>query len=297
MARALGKVILFGEHSVVYGVPAIAAGIQRGAEASAARAAHASLQLGELPTACEPESEPGRAFAALLATLSLGEFEVHATTELPPGCGLGASASLGVAIARAVLEVAASELPISETQRWVLEAADAWERVFHDNPSGIDAAAATVGGCFRYTRALGPQPLQLAKPFTLAIAIAGPPAPTAEMVRGVARLKERRPELVAKTLEGIASIVSNAEICLKMGDFSGLGKLMDFNQMLLAGLFVSTPEIEDACQVARSAGALGAKLTGAGGGGAVIALTEGDPNAVLDAWKHQGFEAFFTTIG
>ncbi len=297
MARALGKVILFGEHSVVYGVPAIAAGIPRGAEASAARAAQASLCLGERPAACESESEPGRAFAALLATLSLGEFEVHATTELPPGCGLGASASLGVAIARAVLEVGAPELPNGETQRLVLEAADAWERVFHDNPSGIDAAAATVGGCFRYTRALGPQPLQLAKPFTVAIAIAGPPAPTAEMVRGVARLKERRPELVAKTLEGIGSIVNNAEICLKTGDLFGLGKLMDFNQMLLAGLFVSTPEIEDACQVARSAGALGAKLTGAGGGGAVIALTGGDPNAVLNAWKHQGFEAFFTTIG
>jgi mevalonate kinase len=135
----------------------------------------------------------------------------------------------------------------------------------------------------------------VAVPLQLVICLAGPPASTKQMVEGVARLGERRPDLLAKSLSGIESLVKNARLCIEAGDLHGLGQLMNYNQMLLSGLFLSTPEIERACAVAREAGALGAKLTGAGGGGAVIALCE-DPQKVEAALRAEGFTAFSTRI-
>ncbi len=294
MARASGKVILFGEHAVVYGVPAIAAGIDRGAHATAAPAPEPTLLIGERHVVPGDGSDLGVAYSELLRTLEAPSLATRVDSELPPGCGLGASAAIGVAIARAAIDAMAGQPVAADTDR-VLSAAAAWERVFHGNPSGIDAAAAALGTAIWYSRVDGAQRLHLRRPLTLAIAIAGPPAPTKEMVAGVARLKQRRPEIVDKALTGVHSIVRNARLLLNDGDLPSIGKLMDLNHMLLSGLFLSTEEIERACTLARDAGALGAKLTGAGGGGAVIALVE-DPEPVLHAWREQGFESFATTV-
>jgi mevalonate kinase len=293
VAQANGKVILLGEHAVVYGVPALAAGIDRGARARAEPAERARLRMGTSEVLGDDGSELGRALSALLDQLGLGPHALEVELDLPPGAGLGASAALGVAIARAVLE--AQGEPGGSSER-VLAAADAWERVFHGNPSGIDAAAAAHSGCFLYSRTGGVQKLPLARDFQLAIALSGPPASTREMVESVARLRERRPELVDKTMAGIGALVQNARVALETGDLVGLGRLLDLNQMLLSGLFLSTEGIERACAVARGAGALGAKLTGSGGGGAVMALVAGDPAPVLTAFAHAGFESFATRV-
>lgn len=299
VASACGKIILLGEHAVVYGVPALAAGIDRGAEAVARRSDRATLVLGDGQVSADDGSATGRAFAALLAALGAPPVAVSVKLTVLPGCGLGASAAISVAIARAVLEeMQAPEAcadPAASFQR-VFSAAMAWERVFHGNPSGIDAAAAAAGGCIAFTRKDGVTHLTLPVDLEIAIAVAGPPASTREMVEGVAKLKERRPEVVNKSLEGIEALVKNARLCIEAGDTQGLGKLMDLNQMLLSGLFLSTPGIERACQIAREAGALGAKLTGSGGGGCVIALTEGRSANILEAWRTAGFECFETRV-
>ena len=288
MARANGKVILLGEHAVVYGVPAIAAGIERGVEASAVAAPSSTLRVAQRRAVAGDDSELGRAFGALLESLAAPPLAVEANLGLPPGSGLGASAALAVAIARAVLE--ASGVP-RDPQR-VLAAAAAWEGVYHGNPSGVDAAAAAHDGCLWFDKATGLQPIALGRDLVLAIGLAGPPASTKAMVEGVARLRERRPEVVDKALEGIHALVRNAKLCLEAGDLPGLGSLMNYNQMLLSGLFVSTEGIERCCGLARDAGALGAKLTGAGGGGAVVALCEGSAEPVLSAWRAFGIECF-----
>jgi len=299
MARAAAKVILLGEHAVVYGAPALAAALDRGVRAVATRAGADRIRIGEREYAAGDGSDIVRALGALRKSLGAPSLSVEATLEMPAGAGLGASAALGVAIARAVLEVISPELDarLPENRARVLAAAAAWERVFHGNPSGIDAAAAESGGCIFYARDTGPSPVAVVRPLPLAIAVAGPPAKTREMVESVARLSARRPDLVGKAVSGITALVQNAKLCIEAGDMPGLGNLMDLNQMLLSGLMVSTEGIERACATARASGALGAKLTGAGGGGCVIALADLDPAPILAAWREEGLECFAATVG
>lgn len=286
---ARGKVILFGEHAVVYGTPAIAAGLERGVTAHAERSDTARLMVGERCLAPD-DSLGARAFEAILDALGAPSMRVTIDVEIPLGAGLGGSAAIGVATARAVVAAQGGD-PDLESER-VLGAADAWERAFHGNPSGIDVRASALGGCIWYTRDGGPRGLRVARELHLAVAIAGPPASTREMVESVAQLKRQRPDTVDKCLAGIDSLVHNARACIEEGHLADLGKLMDLNQMLLAGLFLSTEDIERACRVAREAGALGAKLTGAGGGGCVVALTDGDTAPVLAAWTARGIDGF-----
>jgi mevalonate kinase len=295
--HAYGKVILLGEHAVVYGVPALAVGIDRGALAQARPIARGPSTLQIRGTRAvstdETESDLARAFRDVLAACDYSApLHVDVSTDLPAGAGLGCSAALGVAIVRAVEAFSGREGPIEQT----IARAMAWERVFHGNPSGIDATVAATGGCRWFVRGGANEGLRLGASLSLAIGHTGLPSSTKGMVEGVARLRQRRPEVVAKAFEGIEALVRNARAALEVGDVRSLGKLFDLNQMLLSGLFVSSSEIEQLCDLARRAGALGAKLTGAGGGGCVAALCDGPADAVLAAWKAAGFECFASVV-
>jgi mevalonate kinase len=296
--RASGKVILFGEHAVVHGVPAIAAGIDRGATAVARLNAVDEIWLGgeKLP----PDASFYTALAEAREKLAVGPVRVDFTLDIPAGAGLGASASLGVATIRALAELHHKQLTTDELRT----IGHAWECVFHGNPSGVDVAAALENRPIRFSRGVPPEPLLLSKPLRLVVALAGPPASTKEMVTGVQRFKERNPQQFQKTLQAIAALVDNATLLLRSGDLRAVGKLMDLNQMLLASWMLSTEEIETACRLAREAGALGAKLTGSGGGGAVIALAgqaheeeaEKRAESIAVAWKNAGIVHFSTEI-
>ncbi len=303
-AAALGKVILLGEHAVVHGVPAIVVGIDRGATARVTRAGSASelvLSASErerpLSVAVNEQSDLGRAFRALLDACGVATpVRVEATTDLPAAAGLGCSAALGVSIVRALdAWLGRPTSPVNET----IERAMAWERVFHGNPSGIDATASARGGCLVYERRDGAahvNEVRFGKPLVLVIGHTGIPSTTRAMVEHVAKLRERRPDMVTQAFEGIRSLVGNARLALEANDHTGLGRLMDLNQMLLSGLMLSTEEIEVMCRLAREAGALGAKLTGSGGGGCVVALADGDPGSILTRWQNAGFRAFSSRV-
>ncbi|WP_437494327.1 mevalonate kinase [Sorangium sp. So ce1014] len=328
LGQASGKVILLGEHAVVYGAPALAAGIERGARARATRVdagvgdmRASALRLGGREHGTAPaEGDIAHAFAALLDALpGAGPVRVEAESDLPPGGGLGSSAALGVAIARAVAALArgsleaaapaASIAPAAFTAEAAVAAAAAWERVFHGNPSGIDTTAAARGGCFRFTRAHGATSVAPRDDLWLCVGSTGVPSSTRSMVELVAKLFERNPTLADASIAGIAALVESAALAIEAGDAIGLGRLMDMNQLLLAGMFVSTEAIETLCKLAREAGALGAKLTGAGGGGSVIALlppprpgggapatSSGAADRVLAAWRDAGYSGFVTRV-
>jgi mevalonate kinase len=297
--RAAGKVILFGEHAVVYGVPAIAAGIDRGATAIAWGAQNDEITVDE--QAILRDTELLRALEAVRNFLHVPSARILLSLEIPAGAGLGASAAMGVATARALCSLYRQ----APTDRQIFLAAQAWEKIFHGTPSGVDVAAATSTGVIRFTKTEEPRALILAAPLNLVVARAGPPASTRQLVESVSRLRGRNPTQFERTLEAIAALVENALLLLRSGDVEAVGKLMDLNQMLLAGWMLSTEEIERACHAARDAGALGAKLTGAGGGGCVIALcgraheaeTEARRDTVLESFKRAQIPAFATTIG
>lgn len=292
MAQAFGKVILLGEHAVVYGVPALVAGLERGARVTARPSDRPAVRIDGAPN-LEADPELVAALAALCRSLGAPPMQLCIELDVPAGSGLGASAAIGVAAARAVAENVAPGKSASLGR--ILAAAEAWESVFHGNPSGIDAAAAALGGCLYFKRGAPPERVAVKAPISLAIVKAGPPASTRAMVEHVAMTRQRHPEAFEKTLGTIRAVVENGRRCIERGDHAELGRLFDRNQMLLSGLMLSTPEIERACALARGAGALGAKLTGAGGGGAVVALVE-DAAPVLRAWEAQRLEGFAVRV-
>ena len=296
-----GKVILAGEHAVVFGVPALAVGIEQGASASSRAnfAARSSLTIPDwqLSVATDEMGDKHNDFACAFGNLldearrhqRVPEVDVTAHASLPPGRGLGCSAALGVAIARSL---------VRDDEAAVAACAMAWERVFHGNPSGVDAAVCMRGGCVRFVKGEAPETVTLGAPLLLAVGFSGASSSTRVMVEHVATLREQSRARVDDAFTRIRSIVNRAADATRCGRQSDLGKLLSENQTVLATLALSTPAIDRMCSVAEVAGALGSKLTGAGGGGCVIALVDGPEGLarVLDAWAQAGFLGFATEV-
>lgn len=279
----------------MYGRPALVVGIENGAQASVHFDRLSSIDV-EGQTALAGEGELGCAFEALLQTFGAPVICAQVRLGVPPGCGLGASAAVGVAVARAVLELTHPNDSDSESLDRILRAAHAWETVFHGKPSGIDATAATLGGCFVYTKGKYPNAVRLQKPLVLAVAVADKPANTKTMVDWVAARLSRDSRRTTEVFDAIDDLVNSAQLALANGVEQSLGELMDQNHALLQELGVSTERLDRACDTAREAGALGAKLTGSGGGGCVVALCKSTTDPVLRSWKSQGLTCFETLI-
>jgi mevalonate kinase len=305
MAVGYGKLILLGEHSVVYGRPALAASLAVGAEAHATRATRSTLHVQPWDAtvhADQPDANPDlenlrRALNALLdlQTASMGSFAIEARLDLPAGAGLGSSAALGVAVLRAIDEARG----VVRDRDQVTQMSLAWERVFHGNPSGVDNAMAAGAGVALYRKG---RPLEAVTPRhrpKFVVAHSGEFGSTKLMVESVARQHQKAPARIDQIFDGIESLVLNARVALEHGDMPGFGKLMDLNQALLNSLMLSTGTLEEMCGAARAAGALGAKLTGGGGGGCMIALVDAAHEAavfaVLSSMGKK--EAFVTEAG
>lgn len=273
MGFGRGKVILLGEHAVVHGRPAIAVGIERGVTAQARRADRDLLRLA--PWDLDVRPDPGgeepleRAFAAALASYpDRPALEVTAQVDLPAGAGLGCSAAIGVATLDAIDEA----LGIQRSRKQLAAAALAWEKVFHGNPSGIDNTMSAIGGVALFRKGEPLLPLRSKKTLHLAIGYSGRSSSTKEMVALVARQLRNDPTRVDKAFEAIEVLVQNAKLAIESGDHVALGQLMDLNHTILRSLMLCTTKLDAMCQEARRAGALGAKITGAGGGGCMFAL-------------------------
>jgi len=288
-----GKVILLGEHAVVFGQPAVAAGIRAGVRAHISPGSGAlSAPSWGLEAQVGDDSLPGQAVGRLLDRLQTpgGGLDFWLESEVPARAGLGSSAAMAVAIARAV----AARTGASDAD--VLAAAAAAESVFHRTPSGIDSAAASRGRLGTFDKQRGWQDLPLKAPFELCIGLSGQSHDTGDLVAGVAELCASTPA-THRLLDTMGDLARAGMDALAAGDITALARLFNMAHGLLSGVGVSTPALDELVHTARAAGALGAKLTGAGGGGAVIAIAAEHSDEVLRKWRAKGYYGFTTTIG
>lgn len=297
MISAFGKAIVLGEHAVVYGHPAVAGALARGVRCRiAATRAAGPIRVRISPWDVEVTTDDDHAIAVALRALvdAVGCHDVHididVEAELPPAAGLGSSAALSVALVRALARAANLSFSHDDVER----CADAAERCFHSRPSGIDVALATRGGFGVFRRGSGLEPID-APPLPVAVGLSGEPRKTAEIVERVARARQTATTATDAMLGRLGEAAMNGVTALGTGDLGTLGELMNEAHHILGELGVSSAGLDALASSARQSGALGAKLTGAGGGGAVIAI--GDVDAIAAAWRAAGFDAFTCDVG
>jgi mevalonate kinase len=292
--RAGGKVILLGEHVVVYGRPAIAAGLPIGLEVEVSAGAGPAVVSNDAAVASDPRPPRLVAEAARLMGLDPATIVARVRSELPAGRGLGSSAALAVATLRAVAAAAGRALD----RAGELDAGRRLEAVFHGTPSGIDPAAAALGTCFRFVRGEPPvvTPLQLGLPLPLVVAFGSRPRSTAAAVGGLRERWQADRARHEALFDEVAAVVERGAGAAASGDLAALGRAFDDNQSLLERHGVSSDEIAALVGAARRAGALGAKLTGGGAGGAVIALAA-DPDSLAHRLRGEGWTVLVSRIG
>ena len=303
-AAGHGKIILFGEHAVVYGSRAIAAPVPLAVRARVADGDEGvwlvvprwgvEHRLRSDPSTRTSFEEPA---ALILQHLGLTDrpMRIVVYPELPRAMGLGGSAAVAVAIIRALDRH--FELGLSDDE--VNALAYRCECVAHGTPSGIDNTVATFGRALLYRRGDPPtiEPLELAGPIEMVIGLTGVESLTAKMVARVRAGRERNPDVYDTMIKGIDALTGQALEAIKRHDLERLGELMNVCQGLLNGLQVSSWELEELIQIAREHGALGAKLTGAGGGGSMIALCPGTSERVVRAMQEAGYQAMGIRLG
>jgi mevalonate kinase len=283
-ATAPGKIILLGEHAVVYGRPAIAAPVWQTVATAAVTplppgsgcviVAH---DLAETVHLREGAADHPLALVTRLALAELGivqepdwQIDLHST--IPIASGLGSGAALSTALVRALFAQAGHAVEPYIVSRMVYES----ERIYHGTPSGIDNTVIAYGTPIWFVRGLPAEAFAPSIPFTLAIADSGIRSPTKETVGDVRRAWEAQPARYEALFDAIAALVYAGRRAIAAGDLALLGELMDEDQALLSQLDVSSAPLERLITAARQAGALGAKLSGGGRGGNVIALIAQD---------------------
>jgi mevalonate kinase len=293
-----GKIILLGEHAVVYGYPALAAALDRGVTVAPVPTPKGGplrleMRVWNLQVGADDEHPVARSLAAIADELGAGRPPVSliGDAQIPPGAGLGSSAALAVAVARALL----TYLKRPQDPATLTRAAGASEALVHGRPSGVDVALAIAGGVGVFRRSSGLAPLAKLPPLRVLVGPSGTPRSTAAMVARVAEATASRTD--DARLHELGGLTDTGTAAALAGDLAALGAAMDRAHALLAGLGVSTDQLDGLCATARVAGACGAKLTGAGGGGAVIAVAPRDrESAILAAWKRAGVDGFVAAL-
>lgn len=319
-ASAPGKIILFGEHSVVYGQPAIAVPLGQ----VRARAYVTANLPGNVP-ARETPSAAGKVYSTVtieapdiglisnlaelpadhpLSRAILSVFEtlhvvlapactVRIRSTIPLAAGMGSGAAVSVAVMRALSAFLGQPLPLEQVCALAYEV----EKIHHGTPSGIDNSVVAYNQAVFFVRGQPLQFLQLPVPFTIVIGDSGLSSPTGEVVSDVRRRWQIDPHAYDELFASAGQVARQARMLIENGTPEEMGPLMNHNHSLLAQMGVSSPELDDLVEAARRAGALGAKLSGGGRGGAMVALVRAqDASQVANALREAGAARVIQTI-
>ena len=292
MGAAAGKVILLGEHAAVYGKHALALPIADAVTASVRESASLTLEVPDwkLSRAIMPGAKGvDAAVHRILDNLGIREqgFTIRVRSALPRAMGLGSSAAFAVAIVRAFDRL----LGLSLGDERVNEIAFDCEKLAHGSPSGVDNTVATYARPMLFCRgeSFRVEELELERQPPIVIACGHQPGITQEQVAGVRARYEAQPAACAAIFDQIDGLSIAGARALVAADYEELGQLMNICHGLLNALGVSTPELERMVEIARQAGAAGAKLTGAGGGGSIVAVCPGTVQNVVAALQSAGY--------
>jgi mevalonate kinase len=303
-----GKTILFNEHFVVHGVPGIVSAIDSVADAEVKKIGK-GLTVEDTRKGAKGYAEKKRlqqmeSIERMLKALSIdpkqASLRIWLGGNLPGFSGIGASAASSVAIARAIAEE--FELDLSDEK--INDVAYEAEKSYAGTPSGIDNTAATFGGLIWFKRNLSGgrntmERLNIREPVEVVIGNTGIVADTKAMVAGVGERKKKYPKKYDTLFKQAEELAFTARKTLERFDLRKVGKLMNKNHRLLQEIEVSCKELDYLVKLAREQGAFGAKLTGGGGGGCMLALTPGKDlqDAIASAIEQQGFKVLKTKIG
>lgn len=308
-ASAPGKIILFGEHAVVYDRPAIAgpvtqvrakavimpllSGAQGLVEIDAPDIGLHSA-LSDLPTD-HPFAIAIQAVMEQLGIRRLPALRLQITSTIPIAAGLGSGAAVAAAVARALSAFLGH--PLSDEQ--VSAVAYRVDQKYHGTPSGIDNTVIAYAQPIYFVRNQPFEPLLVGDPFTVVIGNSGVSSPTGVVVGDVRRRWAENPDHYERIFDAIGDIACQAREIIETGPSQNLGPLMTQNQTLLQSLDVSSPQLDRLVEAALQAGALGAKLCGGGRGGNMIALVQPEnTHAVEQALRRAGaVHTITTTIG
>lgn len=279
---APGKIILFGEHAVVYGRPALAAPVTQVAATATVEAGppRSGLQISapdvgeQVALAAAPPEHPlALAVRLTLAHLHIAgepDWRIVVRSTVPVASGMGSGAAVSAALVRGLAAAAGETLTPATVSGIVYEV----ERLHHGTPSGVDNTVIAYGQPVFFVRGQPPEPFAVARPFTLVIADTGVASPTKVAVGDVRAAWQREPARYEALFDAVARIVAAARAVLAAGQADALGPLMNDNHALLRQIGVSCPALERLIAAARDAGAAGAKLSGGGRGGNMIALVQ-----------------------
>jgi mevalonate kinase len=289
-ASAPGKMILFGEHSVVYGKTAVVLAIDRRAKVYAEKRNDKKVFIdadnlgfsgyfeGDTYYPVRGEVWRGRNLAALNVSArktmgylgTEGGVNLKVRSMIPIAVGLGSSAAICVATVAAVERLYDAGLKPEEISKIAFEG----ETIIHGKPSGVDNSVSTFGGALSYDKENGIKRHRLDQYLPFVIGNTKKRRSTKRMVDKVASLKDRNPKEMEIILNSMGVLADEGLNSLLKSDIRRIGDLMNLNHGLLEAIGVSTMKLEILCHTSRNNGALGAKLTGAGGGGCMIALSE-----------------------
>ena len=280
-SSAPGKIILFGEHAVVYNRPALAVPVnQVHADVEVLDSSRAGIWIhapvidlhAEL-TSLPADHPIGSVILNLFQRFDISQtpnLEINVSSTIPVAAGLGSGAAVSVALTRALSSFLSHPLSDDEINPLVFEI----EKLHHGTPSGIDNSVITYNMPVYFIKGQPIETFKTGKPFTIVIADTGIPALTKESVGDVRRLWLKDTNRFEYIFNEISQISLIARRSIESGRPELLGELMDHNHELLQEMTVSSPELDALVFAAKDAGALGAKLSGGGRGGNMIALVD-----------------------
>ena len=304
MATAHGKVILLGEHAVVYESHAIAGPIPLAIQAKihpADEGVHLLIPRWgveeKLQKGVDHKYSVYKSLDLILNRLGLNDkdMQIEIFPHIPRAAGLGGSAALAVAIIRALAQYFKIKITNEEVSSLAYES----EVIAHGTASGIDNTLATYGKFTLFKKGTPPfmNTVKVPESIPIVIGLTGVESLTAKMVALVKNGRDQNQALYDNIFKEIDSLVLKSTKAIEKYDLVKLGEYMNQNQGLLNAIQVSSPELEEIIAIARKNGALGAKLTGAGGGGAAIALCPENANKISTAIRKAGYHTVLTQIG